>query len=205
MAVNPVNLTDTALFESINRIGTSFNEAFTGLKDYILEKESLNNAELKKAIEDGDNKLKEALDIDVEALSALKTILDGWDGTEDGALDLGKIRLEMQKTLDAQGNRITITESDIQRIFGLLDTEKADRIAQGDTLQKAIEKVSADGATLIKSVQENLTALTTRVSIIEDTLNQVSSLVVKGSAKLEEVLVDVATKAKELFKVPATA
>ena len=202
MAVNPVNLTETELFQSINNIGASFNQAFQGLKDYILEKESLNNAELKKAIEDGDKKIKEALDIDVASLEALKKILDGWDGTEDGALDLGKIRIEIQKSINEQGGRITVNEEAISKIYGLLEQEKKDRIALGESLTQAIQKVSDDGAKLIKSVQDSLTSLTQRVSAIEDTLNAVTNLVVKGTAKLEEVLVDVGNTAKELFKVP---
>jgi len=202
MAVNPVELTETELFQSINNIGTSFNQAFQGLKDYILEKESINNAELKAAIEDGDKKIKDALDIDIASLEALKKILDGWDGTEDGALDLGKIRVEIQKSINEQGGRITVNEDAIVKIYGLLDQEKKDRIALGDTLTQAIQKVSDDGATLIKSVQDSLTSLTTRVSAIEDTLNAITGLVVKGSAKLEEVLVGVGNTAKELFKVP---
>jgi len=202
MAVNPVNLTETELFQSINNIGASFNQAFQGLKDYILEKESLNNAELKKAIEDGDKKIKDALDVDVASLEALKKILDSWDGTEDGALDLGKIRVEIQKSINEQGGRITINEEAISKIYGLLDQEKKDRIALGESLTQAIQKVSDDGAKLIKSVQDSLTSLTQRVSAIEDTLNAVTNLVVKGTAKLEEVLVDVGNTAKELFKVP---
>lgn len=205
MALTPVKLTETELFESMNLIGSSFNAAFTDLKEYILQKEALNNAEITALIEAGDAALREDLDVDMEALAALKTILDGWDGTEDDALNLGQIRIQMQTAIDAQGSRVTVTENDIATIFTSLNTEAAARTALGTSLTEAIEAVSNDGATLIAAVETSLTALASRVSAIEDVLNQITNLVQKGQTKLEDTLVGVANTAKALFTVPAQA
>lgn len=205
MALNPITLTETQLFQQINATGLSFGQTFEAIKLYVDSKNSTTNEELTAAIQAGDKAVKDALDIDVEALNALKVILDGWDGTEDDALDLGKIRIEMQKSIDAIGGRVTVTEADITKLFAQLNTEKEERIAQGTSLSEAIAQVSADGANLISGVQTSLTALTTRVSAIEDTLNHIIGLVVNGAAKTAEVMQATANTAKALFALPATS
>lgn len=205
MALNPITLTETQLFQQINATGLSFGQTFEAIKLYVDSKNSTTNEELTAAIQAGDKAVKDALDIDVEALNALKVILDGWDGTEDGALNLGKIRIEMQKSIDAMGGRVTVTESDISKLFAQLNTEKEERIAQGTSVSEAIAQVSADGANLISGVQTSLTELTTRVSAINDALNHIIGLVVNGAAKTAEVMQTTANTAKALFAIPTTS
>jgi len=72
----------------------------------------------------------------------------------------------------------------------------------GTTLAEAIASVSNDGAKLISGVQTALGLLTTRVSIIEDTLNHLIGLVVNGANKTAEVMQSTANTAKTIFAVP---
>ncbi len=202
MALNTIELTETQLFQKINATGLSFSQTFEAIKLYIDEKNTVTNTQLTTAFQAGDKAVKDALDIDVEALSALKVILDGWDGTEDGALNLGQIRIDMQTAINAMGGRVNITESNIVTLFTQLNQEKQDRISLGTTLAEAIASVSNDGAKLISGVQTALGLLTTRVSIIEDTLNHLIGLVVNGANKTAEVMQSTANTAKTIFAVP---
>ncbi len=202
MALNTIELTETQLFQKINATGLSFSQTFEAIKLYIDEKNTVTNTQLTTAFQAGDKAVKDALDIDVEALSALKVILDGWDGTEDGALNLGQIRIDMQTAINAMGGRVNITESNIVTLFTQLNQEKQDRISLGTTLAEAIASVSNDGAKLISGVQTALGLLTTRVSIIEDTLNYLIGLVVNGANKTAEVMQSTANTAKTIFAVP---
>jgi len=199
--IKTISLTETELNQILTRVGSNITDGFGAIKTYVEAKATATSDNLKKQIEAGDKKLEEALNVDIDALKALKTILDNWDGTEDGALDLGKIRVEIQTELTKQGNRLTVTEGDISNIFGLLSTEKDERIKADGDLKTAIDKVIEDGANMLKSFEDKLTGVLARLSDIENALNSVIGLVEAGAKALDDTFNSVGAKAKEMFAI----
>ena len=164
---NNKDLTESQFIEVCNSLNINLTGLFGDVKAYIDNTGGASKEELEALIKENNKEFYDKLEVSQGQVDKIKVILDALDGSEDGEFDAKKLLdtiLENQIKTDA---KLDVTIQDIKECKANLDAETKARVAQGSTLESAIETAKSTFIALAKSFEDKLKSFALRLADLE--------------------------------------